>query len=245
MLAVQHGLKDTGGRAIGQLGYAWQRLQDLAENTDAETEFASDRWRAAVLGVRPSPKMHQIRFDHFTQPWLRQAVKRSCRYRLSAGKAFGSISIEERALRRFSVFLTKQHPEVTGPEGITRQVLEHYLSWLSAEPSLGANTTNTHLVILRSFLQACHRHDWLPGLPGHAAVYLDELPPRPRPLPRFIPEFVMTQLEDPHNLAKLSDGTTRNLLIVVQETGLRANDACALEYNPIIIDSVGWPCLKY
>ncbi len=94
-------------------------------------------------------------------------------------------------MRRFSIFSTKQHPEVTGPEGSTRHVLEHYMSWLSAVPALGANSTNTHLVILRSLLQACHRHEWLPGLPAPAALYLDELPSRPRPLPRFIPEFVM------------------------------------------------------
>jgi hypothetical protein len=35
------------------------------------------------------------------------------------------------------------------------------------------------------------------------------------------------------------------LLILIQETGLRANDACLLEYNPVIVDSAGWPCLKY
>jgi integrase len=244
MLAHEHGLKDIGGRAMGQLRYAWRHLRDLAEDTDAETEFASDLWRASVLGARPSPKLHQVRFDRFSQPWLRQAVKRACRYRLGAGKAFSSVSIDERALRWFSTFLTDQHPEVTDASGVTRQILEHYLSWLSAEPTLSANTTNTYLVVLRGFLDACHRHAWMPGLPSHAALYLDELPARPRPLPRFIPEFVMAQLEDLEHLARL-DVTTRHLLIVIQETGLRANDACALEFNPIIADSVGWPCLKY
>lgn len=246
MLAHQHGLRDTGGRAVGQLRYAWRHLYDLAEDTDAETEFARDVWRAVVLGVRPSVKgITMIRFDHFDQPWLRTAVKRACRYRLGAGKAFGSVSIDERALRWFSTFLTRHHPEVTDATGITRGVLEHYLSWLTATPELSGNTTNTYLVVLRSFLQACHRHEWMPGLPAQAALYLDELPPRPRPLPRFIPEYVMTQLEDPDNLARLPDETTRHLLILIQETGLRANDACALEFNPIITDSTGWPCLKY
>jgi hypothetical protein len=35
------------------------------------------------------------------------------------------------------------------------------------------------------------------------------------------------------------------LLILIIETGLRANDACALPFNPVIDDSVGWPCLKF
>lgn len=245
LLARQHGLVDTGGRAIGQLRYGWRHLRDLAEDTDAETEFARDTWRAAVLGARPSPKLNEVRFDHFPQPWLRQAVKRACRYRLGAGKAFGSISIDERALRWFATFLAKQHPEVTGPGGITREILEHYLSWITAAPELSGNTTNTYLVVLRGFLQACQRHDWMPGLPAQAAIYLDELPPRPRPLPRFIPEFVMAQLEEPSHLDELPDETTRHLVVLIQETGLRANDACALVFNPIIVDSAGWPCLKF
>lgn len=105
LLAHQHGLTDTGGRAMGQLRYAWRHVHDLAADTNAETEFAGDVWRGQVLGVRASPKLTQIRFDHFSQPWLRQAVKRACRYRLGAGKAFGSVSIDERALRWFSTFL--------------------------------------------------------------------------------------------------------------------------------------------
>lgn len=245
VLAAQHGLVDTGGRAMGQLRYGWRHLRDLAEDTDAEAEFARDVWRGAVLGARPSPKLHEVRFDHFTQAWLRESVKRACRYRLGAGKAFGSISIDERALRWFATFLAEQQPEVRGPSGITRDVLEHYLSWITAAPELSGNTTNTYLVVLRGFLQACHRHGWMPGLPPQAALYLDELPPRPRPLPRFIPEFVMAQLEDPTNLDRLPDQTTRHLVVLLQETGLRANDACALVFNPIIADSAGWPCLKF
>ncbi len=244
LLAHKHGLTDTGGRAMGQLRFAWRHVLDLAEGIDAEAEFARDTWRATALGARPSPKkVPPIRFDHIPQPWLREAVKRACRYRLGAGKAFGSVSIDERALRWFAAFLHHHHPEVNAASGISRDVLERYLSWLSAAPELSGNTTNTYLVVLRSFLQACHRHDWMPGLSGHAALYLDELPPRPRPLPRFIPEFVMTQLEDPDNLALLPDETTRHLLILIQETGLRANDACLLEYNPVIVDSAGCPKL--
>ena len=244
MLAHQHGLSDTGGRAMGQLRYAWRHLRDLADDTDAETEFAGDVWRSMVLGVRPSPKLTEIRFDHIEQPWLRQAVKRACRYRLGAGKAFASVSIDERALRWFATFLTQQHPDVTAPGGITREVLEHYLSWITAAPELSGNTTNTYLVVLRGFLDACHRHGWMPGLPARAALYLDELPSRPQPLPRFIPEFVMGQLESEENLARLR-APYRSLIVLITETGLRAGDACALPFDPLLADSAGWPCLRF
>ncbi|MDI9977390.1 tyrosine-type recombinase/integrase [Rhodococcus sp. IEGM 1307] len=243
--AHEHAAADCGGRTIGQLRYALRHLRDLADGPEAETEFAGDVWRAGMLGIAQTRPPHQIRFDGIDQPWLRKAVKRCSRYRLGAGKSFGTVSIDERALRWFSTFLTEQHPEVTGASGITRQILEHYLSWLAATSRLSGNTTNTYLVVLRGFLDACHRHRWLPGLPSHAAIYLDELPSRPRPLPRFIPEFVMAQLENPDNLSRLPDETTRHLLVLIMETGLRANDACALPLNPLIADSVGWPCLKF
>ncbi len=77
-------------------------------------------------------------------------------------------------------------------------------------------------MILRRFLDACLRHQWMPGLTAQATLYIDELPPRPQSLPRFIPEYVMAQLEDEQNLAHLPDATTRHLLILIQETGLRA-----------------------
>lgn len=149
-----------------------------------------------------------------------------------------------RALRWLSRFLADCHPEVSDGRGLTRPVLEHYLSWLVGTGVAG-NSKSNYLVCLRSFLEAARRHGWLPDLPPNAAIYLDDLPPRPRPLPRFAPEYVMAQLEDPANLARLPDPTTRHLVLVLIETGLRASDACALPVNPIIEDSVGWPCLRY
>jgi integrase len=197
-----------------------------------------------VLGLTQRRSPHQIGFDGIAQPWLRAAVRRCSRFRLGAGKSFGSVSIDDRALRWFSTFLAQQHPEVDGAAGLTRPVLEHCLSWLGGS-RLSGNTTNTYLVVLRGFLDACQRHRWLPGLSPRAAIYLDELPARPRPLPRFIPESVMARLEDPRNLSRLPDDTTRHLLILIMETGLRANDACTLPFNPLLADSVGWPCLKF
>lgn len=242
--AVDGGFAASGSRTIGQLRYAYQHLCDLDDGADADSEFARDVWRAEVLGLpvnRPPRSMH---FHPITAPWLRAAAKRWARFRLSTGKAFGSVYIEVRSLHYFSRFLAEQHPEIVDETGLTREVIEHYISWLAAS-HLSTNPINTYLVCLRGFLESCRRHGWLVGLDAHAAVYLDELPPRARTLPRFIDEFVMSQLEDPDNLAVLADPTTRHLLVLIIETGLRVTDACGLPFNPIIDDSVGWPCLRY
>jgi integrase len=242
--AVATGRAGSGSRTVGQLRYAYRKLLDLVGGTDAEAEFARDTWRAEVLGIHTLKGARQIHFDTVIQPWLRAPVKRYARFRLATGKAFSSVEIDIRSVRWLSRFLTEQHPVVRGPGQMTRPVIEHYLSWLVAQGMAG-HTTNTLLVCLRGFLETCRRYDWMPGLPATTAIYLDELPSRPRPLPRFVPEFVMAQIDDPANLARLPDDTTRHLLILIIETGLRANDACTLAFNPIIDDSVGWPCLRF
>jgi hypothetical protein len=217
-------------RTIGLVRYAWGHLCDLAEGADAETEFARDTWRAEALGLPVARSPRQIHFAPIVQTWLRTPAKRWARFRLGAGKTFGTVHIDVRALRWFSRFLAEAHPEIVDEAGLTRDALEHYLSWLGAS-DLAGHTKSTYLVCLRSFLAACRRHGWLMRLSAQAAIYLDELPRRPQPLPRFVPEFVMTQLADPDRLALLPDDTTRNLVIVLIETGLRSGDACALPFN--------------
>ncbi len=55
----------------------------------------------------------------------------------------------------------------------------------------------------------------------------------------------MAQLESETALAQLPDPTTRHLVIVIMETGLRAGDACRLHLDCLVADSVGWYCLRF
>ena len=228
---------------IGLIRYAYRRLSDLG-GIDIEAEYASDLWVASRLGIKVTRSPAQTRFDTIDQPWLRAAVKRWARLPLGSGKTFGSVHVDVRAMLWFSRFLTRRDPRAPDEAVVTRDALESYLVWVAAS-HLAAHTSSTYITCLRVFLDACRRHRWLPRLPATAAIYHDDLPRRPRPLPRFIPEFVMAQLEDPERLAMLPDATTRALVIVIMETALRANDACSLPFNPIIEDSAGWPCLRY
>ena len=236
------GLKDPS-RTIGLIRYAYRSLSDLG-GIDIEAEYASDVWVASRLGIKVTRSPAQTRFDTIDQPWLRAAVKRWARLRLGSGKTFGSVHVDVRAMLWFSRFLTRRDPRAVDEAVATRDALESYLVWVAAS-HLAAHTSSTYITCLRVFLDACRRHGWLPRLPATAAIYHDDLPSRPRPLPRFIPEFVMAQLEDPERLAMLPDATTRALVTVITQTGLRAGDACSLPFNPIIEDSARWPCLRY
>jgi integrase len=211
---------------------------------DAEAEFAFDTWHADRLGIVRRRSPTKIHFEPIGQLWLRETVKRWAKFRLGTGASFGTLCSEAQAMGWFSRFLTEQHPEVVGGAGLTRRLLEHYLSWL-ASSTLGESTRRTYLGFLHNFLESCRRHSWLAGLPPDANIYFDELLRRPRPAPRFIDEFVMAQLEDPANLVRLPDDTTRHLVVLLIETGLRSSDALNLPFNPLLADSAGWPCLRY
>ena len=106
---------------------------------------------------------------------LRDPVKRWSRFRLATGCAFATISAGALALSRFSAFLAKRHPGITGEAGITRPVLEDYLSWLVTQ-GYSASTRALSLSMIRVFFDACHRHGWLAGLAANATIYVEELP---------------------------------------------------------------------
>lgn len=206
--------------------------------------WASDYWDAGRLGVPARRGRGTARFGGISQPWLRDPVKRWSRFRLATGCAFATIDAGALALTRFSRFLAACQPQARDASAITRPVLEDYLSWLVTQ-GYSASTRALSLSVIRVFFDACHRHGWLPGLAPGATIYVEELPFHHDQIARFIPEFVMGQLESGQALSKIPHTTTRNLVIVLIETGLRGGDACNLPFNPVLTDSSGWPCLRF
>ena len=221
------------------------RLEVVAGEAAAlDGEWASDHWEARRLGIPARRGRATARFDGISQPWLRDPVKRWSRLRLATGCAFTTIGSGALALTRFSGFLAACHPEADRPGAITRPVLEDYLSWLVTQ-GYSAATRALSLSMIRVFFEACHRHGWLPGLAASATIYVEELPFHHDEIARFIPEYVMAQLESDEAIAKIPHLTTRHLIVVMIETGLRGGDACTLPFNPVLTDSSGWPCLRF
>jgi integrase len=221
------------------------RLQVVnGEAAILDGEWASDHWDAGRLGIPARRGRGTARFDGIGQPWLRDPVKRWSRLRLATGCAFATIDSGALALTRFSRFLAMRQPQARDASAITRPVLEDYLSWLLTQ-GYSASTRALSLSMIRVFFEACHRHGWLPGLAASATIYVEELPFHHDEIARFIPESVMAQLESDDALSKIPHATTRNLIVVLIETGLRGGDACNLPFNPVLTDSSGWPCLRF
>jgi len=214
-----------------------------AGGDELERRYAADAWQAAELGVPTARGRGAVSFAGIEPPWLREAAKRWARQRLAIGCVFSTIRGGALAFRRFSGFLAGCQPPVRRPRQVDRGLLERYLAWLTPLP-LAESTKALARVFLRAFLEENRRYGWLPAIPAAAVIYPDELSSRRRSLPRFIDEFVMNQLEAEDNLAQLR-APHRHLLMLITETGLRAIDACTLPFDPLLVDSAGWPCLRF
>lgn len=242
MLARSWGWRDLS--CIAFIRYTHTTVSDLtAERTPAD-EYERDTWDSRRLGMPARPPNYLIRFGPISQRWLQDGVKAWVRFRLATGRAVGTVANDAHGLGWFSRFLARTVPNAPDESVITRRLLESYLSHL-ASASLADQTRLGYLVSLRIFLDHSRRHGFLATLPAEACLYPEDMPSHGEYLPRFVPEFVMAQLESEANLARLEDPTTRNLVIVLIETGLRASDACNIPIDAVLDDSVGWPCLRF
>ena len=210
---------------------------------ELEQRYGADTWHAAELGVPAARGRATVSFTGIDPEWLRDAAKAWARQRLVLNYAFNTVRAAALAFRRFSAFLHNCRPLVEHPGQIDRALIEQYLAWVAQLP-LSEQTKALSRVFLRAFLEENRRYRWVGAIPLDAVIYHDELSARRASLPRFVPEPVMAQLESEANLERLTPHY-RHLVVVLAETGLRAGDACALPFDPLLTDSSGWPCLRF
>ena len=214
-----------------------------APGDELERHYAGDTWHASALGIKAARGRDTVTFTRVSQPWLREAVKRWARQRLAIGCAFNTIRTAGLAFSRFSGFLAGCQPAVERSAQLDRALVERYLAWLAPQ-ALSDSTKALSRMFLRVFLEENRRYGWAPQIPAGAVLYADEVRCPRGSLPRFIPEFVMAQLESEANLTQLRT-SYRDLLVLLVETGLRSEDGCSLPFNPVVTDSAGWPCLRF
>lgn len=217
------------------LEYARDAVETLHEGTSWEVEYPRDVWRMHRLpgltlnaGKTPHPRVN-LRFDRFTQPWLRTLAKRWARLRLSSGLAVATVLCDIQGLTRFSAFLAEAAPDVKALGGIDRAVLERYLAWLITS-SLGHGAREDAVTSPTTFFQAIRQHGWDDTLAATALFFPGDLPSRPPRLTRRLAEYVMAQVEAPANLDRWTTPEGRLITIILIRCGLRATDACTLAF---------------
>ena len=231
-----------GSRSNAAALLAWSRRQvaDLAEGTGWDAEYRRDTWQMHRLGYGAR---RVLDFSGIPQPQLKDLAKRWIRWRLSTGLALDAGGRRPlRALTRFAVFLDAHG--ITGTSGIDRAVLEDYLADLQATMG-GRQQRASHIGMTGAFLTAIRQHGWDPALPATAMFFPGDQPRRGEQLPRALAGHVMTQVEDPGNLAGQRNPAYRLATLILIRCGLRVSDALRLAFDCVVTDDSGAPYLRY
>ena len=115
----------------------------------------------------------------------------------------------------------------------------------AAPPSARTRAGPAWIISVGTFLQDARRNEWEPGLPPGAAIYHGDTPPKAPRNPRWIPEFLMRQLEAPEALARFPSDLGRVLVQILIACGLRLKDARTLPLDCVARDSAGAPYLAW
>jgi integrase len=213
-------------------------LDDL-DGVGWDAEYHREAWRLRRLGY-PN-RDAEIRFDGIAEGWLRELVKRWARWRLSTGIVPETVSMGVRTM----TLMSQAFPQLRrGPGSLTRSLLECHLANLATRyPNAKGRTS--HISAISSLLITARQHGWEPGLLPTAAIYREDYPRIPEPMPRGLSEAVMAQLEAPSNLERFPTEYGRMLVEILMNTGLRVGDACRLSIDCLVEDPHGAPYVRY
>lgn len=203
-------------------------------------EFDKDVWDVRNLGVSVSRSRsdYLLTFTPITQKWLLDAAKQFMRYSLSHCSPSTCLN-KLSQLKNFSSFLDELYPEIT-PDRINRRVILNFLAHLK-NMEYGPNTIIRHLGCLQEFMEKSFREGWA-NVPNERLVYREDYPPKSKPAPRFIPEFVLQQLS--RCLEKFPPLIQR-MVLTLQECGMRIGEVCTLSLDCLSRDREGDWFLKY
>jgi len=226
--------------AIALLAWCRREVADLAEGSGWDAEYPRDAWQMHRLGFEGR---NVLNFSLIPQQQLKNLAKRWIRWRLSTGLGLEAGGVRPlRVLTRLAVFLHVRG--ITTVSGIGRPVLEAYLADLHAAMG-GRPEHGTHVGVTGLFLTAVRQHGWAPGLPPDAMLFPGDQPPRTELLPRALAGHVMTQVEQPANLARQDNPAYRLVTIILIRCGLRVSDALKLPFDCTVTDDSGAPYLRY
>src|SRR5437870_3466592 len=102
-------------------------------------------------------------------------------------------------------------------------------------------TIGTWLGALRAFFELCAREGWA-AIPERPLIYREDFPRREVPMPRFIAEEVLQQLN-----VQLDDlrPVYRSMTLVLEERGMRIGEACVLRLDCLSRDPEGDYFMRY
>lgn len=215
------------------------KILQLSVQPSKQSEFDKDIWDGRKLGadIRPSDT-NTIDFSSISQPWLRQATKQYIKYTF-ATLSWSACSNKKNALKHFSSFLAEHYSEYLASD-INRLVIIEFLGYLVSKKLRGKTRLN-YLVDLNTFFTLCSQNGWA-DVSDKVLVYKEDYPQLNKPLPRYIPQEVLEQINQ--HIETLPESVMR-MVLVLQESGMRISELCRLKFDCLRQDSAGDWWLNY
>ena len=205
-----------------------------------ELEYAKDIWQLPVVGIKPPPYIRNafMSFEGIEPIWLRNLAKKFIRFQ-SATKAFYTLVQYLRSIKHFSLFLLTYEKTVL-PAGIDRSLMLDFIAYVhglnGVNEAKNKIITHTKLVITLAALE-----DW-ENVTKEKIMYRDDRLPVIRAKPRYIPNHVLDQLNRHMDSLPLD---IKRLVMILQHTGRRVGEICALPVDCLIQDGEGDFFLRY
>ncbi len=211
----------------------------LLVQSDEQLEFDKDIWDGRKLGADIRPyDVNTIDFRAISPIWLRQAAKQYIRYSF-ATLAWATCNSKKKALGYFSLFLAEYRPGCLASD-IDRPLIIDFLAYLVSK-KLAAITRSNTIIYLNMFFRLCFKNGWLDV--GNKALFDEEdYPKLSKPLPRYIPQEVLEQINQ--HIETLPESVMR-MVLVIQESGMRMGELCGLRFDCLRQDVAGDWWLNY
>ncbi|WP_051470272.1 tyrosine-type recombinase/integrase [Fischerella sp. PCC 9605] len=218
---------ECGKRFIENLEYPEKIGYTTVHNSE-------DVWDALEIGLKVSDyrgRSHKLTCSYIHQDWFKAAIKKFIKYRASS-IGYRRLESSLTSFNTFSCFLYNR-TYIKCFADINRSVIIDYIDYLNQQ-KLNSSSRNQKLQDLAIFFETCIVNNWF-----NFQSYLirkEDYQKAAKPLPRYIPEEVMYQLNQ--HLEALPE-TVLRMVLVIQECGLRVGELCQLPIDCLKQDAKG------
>lgn len=204
-----------------------------------EMQLGKDVWHANQLGLRVNKYKNETKliFIHIKQNWLKEAAKKYIKYHATT-KQLATLHKFLTGINLFSKFISEQQPNLTW-ETINRTTILDYLNYLNSK-QLKWDTKKNRITSLKQLFETGKINSWF-NIPSYL-IRSEDYPKKQKRVPRYIPESVMAQLNQ--HLDSLPKPVMR-MVLVIQETGLRAGELLQLSIDCLKQDTKGDWFIQY
>lgn len=194
-------------------------------------ELGDDVWDASELGIkiRNYRQQSKLVFLYFKQDWFKELAKRFIRYKAN-NTSYSQLHNYISVLNKFSDFLEVYYP-LTTCNSLNREVIIDFIDFLN-QRKLNNHTKNGYISTLSLFFETGKINSWF-DVPPYL-IRQEDYGKKTKPLPRYIPEEVIQQLNQ--HLNALPEPVKR-MVLVLQETGLRIGELLQLPINCLKFDA--------